>query len=329
MGPENALADPGAYRATQLLGYRLILIRDGERTLRAFHNVCRHRASPLFEQGTGRCREIRCPYHGWLYGLDGALEKAPSFGDDASFNRDQHGLLPVRIDSWRGLTFVCLSESTLDLRDWLGSVDDLCAPYPGPADMTLYREFSVDGSANWKTYCDNTLEGYHLNLVHPRLARALAGGSVEIKSYDEGRVVAFHVDYGDRSEGARLRGNEGVWVYRFPGFQLTASAHVFKGERIEPAAPHRLSSTNWLWYKGIDQEQAEDACAWSEQVVREDLGACEGVQSNLESGAYIDGPLSPMQETHVARFQAMIREALDGARRFSPHIGQPSAATAV
>ena len=59
------------------------------------------------------------------------------------------------------------------------------------------------------------------------------------------------------------------------------------------------------------EEQVEDACAWSELVVHEDLGACEGVQANLEAGAYTDGPLSPLQEAHVARFQSLVRGALE------------------
>ncbi len=310
VGPERALVAAGVYCALKLFGHPLLLVRGHDQILRAFHNVCRHRASPLLQEGAGTCGAIRCPYHGWLYGLDGKLQKAPLFGDDNGFDPNEHGLMPVRVENWRGLVFVCLSDKTSDLLSWLGSVDTLCATFPGPEDLDLYKSFEIQGSANWKAYCDNTLEGYHLNLVHPRLAQALAKGSVEIKSYDEGRVVAFHVTYGSQSEGAQLRGNEGVWVYRFPGFQLTASANVFKGERIEPAAPNRLRSMNWLWYQGISEEQVEDACAWSELVVHEDLSACEGVQANLEAGAYTDGPLSPLQETHVARFQSLVRGAL-------------------
>lgn len=223
---------------------------------------------------------------------------------------EAHSLLPIRVETWRGLVFVCLSERAPDLLSWLGWVDTLCADFPGPGDLHFFREFDVKGDANWKTYCDNTVEGYHLSLVHPRLARALAKGTVEIKAYDEGRVVAFHVNYGGESEGAELRGTDGVWVYRFPGFQLTASANVFKAERIEPVSPSKLRSANWLWYQGIDQEQVMEACDWSEQVVREDLGMCEKVQSNLLTGVYHDGPLSPLQETHVARFQALVRAAL-------------------
>lgn len=310
VGSAESLNKPGAYRAENLFGFRLFVIRDEQGELRAFHNVCRHRASTLLEEGQGECRELRCPYHGWLYALDGTLKSAPSFSE-GELDAASYGLFPVRVDTWRGLVFVCLSTDAPDLLSWLGSVDRLCAQFPGPAELTFFEEFEIRGNANWKTYCDNTVEGYHLNLVHPRLAQALAKGTVDIQSYDDGRVVAFHVSYGSQSDGARLRGVEGLWVYKFPGFQLTASAHVFKGERIEPVAPGRLRSLNWLWFHGIDQAQVSDACEWSKQVVREDLGACEKVQANLESGIYQDGPLSPIKETHVAKFQSLVRQAIE------------------
>ena len=313
IGAEGSLQEPGMYRAENLFGYRIFVIRDQKKQLKAFHNICRHRASILLEEGIGHCKEIRCPYHGWLYEFDGTLRKAPAFSEKDILSKKDHSLFPVRVDIWRGLIFVCLSEKAPDLLDWLGSIDGLCADFPAPSELNLFEEFEISGSANWKTYCDNTVEGYHLNLVHPRLASAVAQGEVKIKSYDEGRVVAFHVTYGDRSEGAQLRGRDALWLYRFPGFQLTASAHVFKAERIEPVSPTKLRSVNWLWYQGLDQTQISEACEWSKKVVCEDLGVCEKVQANLQSGVYQDGPLSPLQEVHVARFQSLVRQAIESS----------------
>ena len=105
---------------------------------------------------------------------------------------------------------------------------------------------------------------------------------------------------------------KGIWIYRFPGFQLTASNQVFKAEMIEPVSPNRLKSSNWFWYKDTGRRQVSEAFDWSRQVVEEDLRACEKVQRNLETGVYQDGPLSPMQEIHVATLQALVRKALAG-----------------
>ena len=312
LGPEHDLALPGAYLCDVICGWSVFVLRGEDGQLRGFHNVCRHRASELLREGAGCVREVRCPYHGWLYDLTGVLVKTPNFGDDSVLMDSQHNLFPVRVDTWHGLVFICIDHEASDLRSWLGSADKLCQPFPSLAALDYRGEFIVEGQANWKTYCDNTVEGYHLPLVHPRLAKSLAKGAVEIKSYDDGRAVAFHVNYGSGSDGASLRGQEGLWLYLFPGFQLVAGATTFKAERVEPIGPHALRSRNWAWYRDLSKEDRQDAFNWARRIVEEDLGICERVQRNLESGMFTSGPLSPAQEIHVIRLQELVRTALEG-----------------
>ena len=153
------------------------------------------------------------------------------------------------------------------------------------------------------------MEGYHLNSVHPRLAEAVKKGQVEIKPYDNGELVAFHVNYAD--DGAELRGNLGLWAYRYPGFQIAISDNAFKIERVEATSINTTRSINWGWYRQLSDTEIDDSFAWSETVVREDLGICESVQRNLEGGIYTKGPLSPLQETNVALFQSLVKKAVD------------------
>jgi len=163
--------------------------------------------------------------------------------------------------------------------------------------------------ANWKTYCDNTVEGYHLPFVHERLSRAVDGASVEIKAYHDNRLICFHVGY--RGDGAGLRGSDGLWFYRYPGFQAVLGATGFKAERIEPVGAGALRSESWAWYGGgLGANERADAFAWAETIVNEDLGICATVQQNLEAGAYDTGWLSPAMENHTAAFQALVREDL-------------------
>ena len=309
-GPAAELSEPGAYRAMTLCGWPLFVIRGTDGVLRGFHNVCRHRAAALLPEGAGACRVIRCPYHCWTYETDGRLKTAPKFGDDPGFQPADYGLFPIRVETWRDLIFVCMDAAAPDLRSWLGAADRLCQDFPTPAALDYHGCFTVEGAANWKTYCDNTVEGYHLPFVHPRLSKSVRGGTVEIRAYDEGRTIAFHVGYGATSDGATLRGAEGLWIYKYPAFQLVAGVKVFKAERIEPLGPGGLRSTNWSWYGDLPQDQRDDAFAWARQIVEEDLGICETVQINLEAGVYQVGRLSPDQERHVARFQDLVRTAL-------------------
>ena len=156
-------------------GWPVVVLRDPEGALRAFHNVCRHRAAALFADGAGVCAaKIACPYHGWTYELDGRLSLAPRFGE--RLDPAEVALLPVRVDTWRGCVFVCVDRDAPDLPAWLGSVPGLCAAYPETEDLAYHGAFAVEGRANWKTYCDNTVEGYHLPFVHERLARSVEGG---------------------------------------------------------------------------------------------------------------------------------------------------------
>ena len=216
-GPEHEVAEPNSYVARTINGWPIILLRGRDGGLRAFHNVCRHRAAALFAAGPGTCKgKIVCPYHGWTYEHDGRLALAPRFGE--KLDPDEAALLPVRVETWLGCVFVCIDTNAPDLVTWLGSLPELCAAYPGVEAMDYHGSFVVEGRANWKTYCDNTVEGYHLPFVHERLTRAVDGATVEIRDYDDHRLVCFHVTY--RGGDAGLRGDSGLMVLplsRLPG----------------------------------------------------------------------------------------------------------------
>lgn len=309
-GPEAELASAGDYSAAVINGWPVFIVRGHDGALRGFHNVCRHRAAQLLADGAGNCNMIRCPYHAWSYDLEGRLKAMPGFGEDPDFDRADYGLFPLRVETWNGLVFFRVEAGGDDLTTWLGDIPALCAKYPTTAELDYHGVFTVDGEANWKTYCDNTVEGYHLSMVHPSLTRAVVADTVEIVPHDGGRMVAFHVDYED--QGANLRGGDGLWFYRFPGFQATLSARGFKAERIEALGPGRLRSSHWNWFGDIDAGEREAAFAWAQEIAREDLGVCETVQRNLAAGIYQTGILSPAQESNTALLQNLVREALDG-----------------
>jgi choline monooxygenase len=306
-GPEHEAARPGNYSARTVNGWPLLVLRDADGRLRGFHNVCRHRAAALAADGAGTCSKIVCPYHGWTYRLDGRLSLAPRFGEE--LDAEEMALLPVRVATWRGCIFVALSEHAPELDDWLGSLPGLVGAYPDTVKMDYHGSFTVDGRANWKTYCDNTVEGYHLPFVHRRLTQAVAADGVEIRAYDDHRLVCFHVTY--RGSDSGLRGATGIWFYRYPGFQGVVGQTGYKAERIEPLGAGSLRSQSWAWYGPLlGSNERADAFAWAEAIVREDLGVCESVQRNLEAGAYTGGRLSPDMESHVAALQALVRADL-------------------
>src|SRR5258706_11795403 len=90
---ESQLADAGSYVAAEIAGYPLLALRDEQGVLRAFHNVCRHRAGPLVDDGSGRCEKtLRCRYHGWAYAFDGRLASARDSGPASGFDPSDYPL---------------------------------------------------------------------------------------------------------------------------------------------------------------------------------------------------------------------------------------------
>jgi phenylpropionate dioxygenase-like ring-hydroxylating dioxygenase large terminal subunit len=99
---------PGDTLARDIAGRPVFVIRTRDGGLRAFLNICRHRAARLVPEGAGHCDLLRCPYHGWLYDAEGRLKATPEFGDAAELDRGKLGLVSVKAAEWRGLVFVNL-----------------------------------------------------------------------------------------------------------------------------------------------------------------------------------------------------------------------------
>ena len=156
---------PGDYAAFDLAGVPLVVVRDRGGRVRAFANSCRHRGTILLE-GAGNCRAIKCPYHGWVYGLDGALTGAPGMEDSLDFRREDWGLVPVRLETMGGFMFVNLDTDTASLEDYLGDFPETFAPW-NLEDMVTVRRREFEVACNWKASAEVFMEYYHSESVHP------------------------------------------------------------------------------------------------------------------------------------------------------------------
>ena len=289
------LADAGRYVATTVAGWPVVVVGEGGEKVRGFHNVCRHRAGPLVWDGSGTCTRLVCRYHGWAYGLDGVLASARDFGCDPG----PISLHPVRAEVWRGLVFVNLDMDAAPLTDALGDFAEACAgvTWEGFAHRS---DVDHDITANWKTYAENYLEGYHIPLVHPGLSREID-------------VSRYEVSVGDRwcrhraptRDGAV---NAGLWIWRWPNLALNTYPG---GMNVERFIPLTATTTRVSYSYFFDGELDEDVVNTSRAIVGEDRRICEAVQRNLEAGVYRSGWLSARHETGVAAFQDWVRAASD------------------
>ena len=168
-GHTGQLAEPGSYFTLKAADVPLVVVRDreGEGTLRAFVNVCRHRGAEVV-RGEGRCSSLQCHYHAWTYNLDGSLRKAPRSEDDPDFDARALGLRPASVGTLGPFVFVHPDEDAPPLDETLG-------PLPGYLrdghldvdNLVFHSRVPYSVGANWKIAIENYLECYHCAVAHP------------------------------------------------------------------------------------------------------------------------------------------------------------------
>src|SRR5438045_6004652 len=118
VGRVDQVREPGQFFTVELAGEPLVVVRGTDGELRAFYNVCRHHAAAVANVSCGTVQHLRCPYHGWTYGLDGALKGAPEFAGVCNFDRSRNGLVAVRAATWEQFVLVTLDERAVPLPDF-------------------------------------------------------------------------------------------------------------------------------------------------------------------------------------------------------------------
>ncbi|MGZ4755142.1 MAG: aromatic ring-hydroxylating oxygenase subunit alpha [Acidimicrobiia bacterium] len=298
------LQEPGEYITHDVAGWRVFVIVGADGVLRGFHNVCRHRAGPLVLDLAGQCTNLVCQYHGWSYDLEGSLLAAHDFGDAADFDPADHGLLPVRVEEWRGFVFVNLDLDARSLDDELGALFAECADLPVDG-LTYDHRVVHDLHVNWKTYTDNYSEGYHIPLVHPELNREVIAKQYRVDVHDR-----YCVHSAPARDGAIYAGK---WLWRYPNLALNLYEDGMTVERFVPVGPRSMQIVYDYFFADVSRSAAAanaDKVRISGEVVDEDRRICEAVQRNLESGVYDTGRLSPRHENGVYAFQQWVRESL-------------------
>ena len=172
IGLAAEVAHAGRLLARQVGERSVVVTRDGDGVLRGFLNSCRHRGTELADADCDVGSTIRCPYHRWGYALDGRLIATPRFDEvpTGGFDRVDWGLAPVRVDTWGCLLFACLDPATPSLTDWLGDLPDRMGGYRLD-EWRVHEERTLQIDANWKLIAENYQEYYHLQWVHPELAK--------------------------------------------------------------------------------------------------------------------------------------------------------------
>jgi len=172
IGHVSQVQAPGDYVSMTIAGEPIAVVRGADGKLRAFSNVCRHRAARVLD-GAGNCgKAMRCPYHGWTYGLDGRLLAIPEKTGFTGFDKNANGLWPLSVGVAAGFVFASLNPEPEPLSEYLGPFERWMAPYRAERLVRSAEHITVL-PVNWKNSIDNYLEGYHIPVGHPGLLRLL------------------------------------------------------------------------------------------------------------------------------------------------------------
>ncbi|KAF7097542.1 hypothetical protein CFC21_099347 [Triticum aestivum] len=321
VGHIGQVKNPNDFFTGSLGNVQFVICRDANGKLQAFHNVCRHHAS-LLACGSGQKTCFQCPYHGWTYGLDGTLLKATRISGIKNFNKNDFGLLPIKVATWGPFVLARFDDSSQDTVDdvvggdeWLGSASDLLSR--SGIDTSLphicRREYIIE--CNWKVFCDNYLDGgYHVPYAHGALASGLQLQSYETLTYERVSVQRCESALAEQEDIDRL-GTKATYAFVYPNFMINRYGPWMDTNLAVPLDATRCKVVfDYFLDESLldDQDFIDRSLKDSEQVQIEDIALCEGVQRGLESPAYGVGRYAPSVEMAMHHFHCLLHANLSG-----------------
>ena len=329
---ENDIPDAGDFQTLDFLGEMVFVVRGEDGRARAFHNVCRHRASRLLDGTQGNCgARINCPYHAWSYGLTGRLMGVPHRKSFPAFNAAAHGLVAVEHETCLGFIFIRLQTGGPSVREMLAPVMDELTPYRFEDLRAQGRVTLRSRPVNWKNVSDNYSDSLHITVGHPGLTRLFGSGY---------GLTAF--DWVDKMWGAlRDRPSENwserryqallpvvehlpperrrLWTYfkLWPNTAFDIYPDQIDFMQFIPVGPNEtlLREIAYVIPDGRREMRAARYLNWriNRRVSVEDKVLIDRVQAGMASSSYSVGPLSD-NEVSLKSFARRMRELIPESR---------------
>src|SRR5580658_6625105 len=311
VGRTDQVAAPGEFFTFDLAGEPLIVVRGADNQLRAFYNVCRHHAAAVATAPCGVAQHLRCPYHGWTYGLDGTLKGAPEFAGVCNFDRAKNGLVPIRVATWEQFVFVSLHEEAPSLDAFLGDLPARVAPL-SLGNVHFFERKTYTLACNWKVYVDNYLDGgYHVPHLHKGLNSVLDYKEYTIENSEHYSLQSSPMVSSEEHESfAQTRtGDRAYYYWVYPNFMINIYQGVMDTNLVLPLGTDSCQVIFDFFFADTSAEKIqynEESVAVSDRVQAEDVDICESVQRGLHSRAYNAGRLSVRRETGEHLFHRLL-----------------------
>ena len=315
------LRAPGSYIAVEVAGRPVAVVRDTAGVLRAFYNVCKHRAHHLLS-GEGQTTRIMCPYHAWVYRLDGQLVRAPHTEHLERFETADICLDSVQVEEFCGFVYVNLDPAAAPLAEQSG---DLAAEImhwaPDVADLTFGHRLTYDIRSNWKNVVDNFLECYHCPTAHKDFCTLVDMDTYKVTTHG---IYSSHMADAGTSENAAydvsnatVRTHAVWWLWpttclmRYPGRSSMIVLNII------PVSENRTLETYDFYLETPEPDAGEvEAIKYLDEVLQvEDIGLVESVQRGMETPAFCQGRIvhdlegSGKSEHAVHHFHGLVLDA--------------------
>ena len=335
IGIGSSVPNPGDALPYNLLGIPLIILRDKERKIRVFHNVCSHRGHKLLDKPCSLKNLLRCPYHSWSYDLEGKLVATPHIGglnihESEKFEKSKSNLKEVRSKIWMDIIFININNNEIEFDEYVRPLEDRWLKFISKDDQNSliysrdYGYFNLDVKSNWKFAIENYCESYHLPWIHPELNKV---SNISDHYHIQG-LPNRYAGQGSNKYEQPLKGNKSFanfsnwpkefsknseYIALFPNVMIGLHIDHFYVFWLEPISVNETKEHLAMYYVGeesangkeFENMRKENSRFWK-SVMSEDIKAIEGMQEGRSSPSYNGGNFSPIMDNPTHQFHKWV-----------------------
>jgi len=295
----DQVASPGDYLSLDLLGRPLLVTRDDGGEIHVLSRVCRHRGAVIAE-GAGNARTLRCPYHAWVYHLDGALAGAPHMEGAEGFDPSKCALPRVRAEVWEGFVFACFDPEAQPLAPRLATLSRALSRYR-MAEFASSDALVFDSPFDWKVLVDNFMEAYHHVAIHRDTLEPVLPARRSYALDPDGPwslLVMPPRDSAPPEDPAHWPDDSLVAGCVFPSTLFALSRDSLSWYQILPEEPGRFTLRIHACPSrtALGTPAADALRDLVERIHHQDIGACEATWQGLRSPCYRAGILAPLEK---------------------------------
>jgi choline monooxygenase len=339
IGVASSVPNKGDIKPFDLLGIPLIIVRDKNKQIRVFHNVCSHRGYKLVNEPCSLKNVLRCPYHSWSYDFEGNLVATPHLGginkhEHKDFDKSKSGLKEVRSYVWLDLIMVNISENEIPFEQYIKPLEDRWSSFWTKEDQQMishakdYGYFQLEAKCNWKFAIENYCESYHLPFVHPGLN---AYSKIDDHYHIQGLPNRF-AGQGTLVYNPRFINDEkfptfpgwskdkeqhAEYVALFPNVMLGIHKDHYYAYWLEPINNELTKEHMEIYYVGDEAANGDKFKSLRKQnyeqwlsIQSEDINIIEGMQEGRNSPVYNGGNFSPVLDNPTHHFNKWVATSL-------------------